>query len=319
MHSSHTATLELHPLLPEAACKAHIFPHLQSPLISIGQLCDSGCNAIFSATGVDITYQGTTIINGYHNPSNNLWCVDLGAVPTPIINSLMVQPPVHLCNNIGQPNTLADRVAFYHASCNFLVLSTWIKAVDAGFFTTFPDLTADMIQKFPPHSEATVKGHLDQARANQRSTKAKKDKAGWIKVEKPGSSPSSPPMDSDNDLEISEDFHPSVTSPPAERTHKYNASSQPVTGQIFSDPTGRFLTPSSKGNSYLLVVYDYDSNMIFAEPMQSRTGAEHLKAYKRVHKTLCDRGLKPQLQKMDNEASKALLQFMHAEQVDYSP
>jgi hypothetical protein len=41
-----------------------------------------------------------------------------------------------------------------------------------------------------------------------------------------------------------------------------------VTGQIFSDPTGRFLTPSSKGNSYLLVVYDYDSNMIFAEPMQ---------------------------------------------------
>jgi hypothetical protein len=57
--------------------------------------------------------------------------------------------------------------------------------------------------------------------------------------------------------------------------------------------------------------------MIFAEPMQSRTGAEHLKAYKQVHKTLCDRGLKPQLQKMNNEASKALLQFMHAKQVDY--
>jgi hypothetical protein len=208
-------------------------------------------------------------------------------------------------------------VAFYHASCNFPVLSTWIKAVDAGFFTTFPDLTAELIRKFPPHSEATVKGHLDQARANQRSTKPKKDKTGWVKIEKPGKLPSSPPMDSDCDLEISEDFHPSVTSPPAERTHQIYASSQPVTRQIFSDPTGRFLTPSSKGNSYLLVVYDYDSNMIFAEPMQSRTGTEYLKAYKHVHKTLCDHGLKPQLQKLDNEASKALLQFMHAEQVDY--
>jgi hypothetical protein len=94
--------------------------------------------------------------------------------------------------------------------------STWINAFDAGFFTTFPDLTAGLIRKFLPHSEATVKGHLDQARANQRSTKPKKDKTGWVKIEKPGSVPSSPPKDSDSDLEILEDFHPYVTSPPAE-------------------------------------------------------------------------------------------------------
>jgi hypothetical protein len=185
MHSSHTATLQLHPSLPEAACKVHIFPTLQAPLFSIGQLCDSRCNVLFLATGVEITYQGTTIINGYRNPSNNLWYVDLGAAPTPIINSLMAQPPVHLCNSIGQPNTLADRVAFYHTSCNFPVLSSWIKAVDAGFFTTFPDLTADLIRKFPPHSEATVKGHLDQARANQRSTKQIRTKQDGSRLKSP--------------------------------------------------------------------------------------------------------------------------------------
>jgi hypothetical protein len=115
MHSSHTATLQLHPSLPEAACKAHIFPTFQSPLISIGQLCDSGCNANFSATGVEITYQGNTIINGYRNPRNNLWCVDLGAAPTPVINSLLAPPPVNVCSSIIRNNTLADRVAFYHA------------------------------------------------------------------------------------------------------------------------------------------------------------------------------------------------------------
>jgi hypothetical protein len=130
MHSSHTTSSNCTPV---TTSNTHIFPTLQSPLISVGQLCDNGCNANFSATGVEITYQGTTIIDGYRNPRNHLWCVDLGAAPTPIINSLLAQPPVHHCNSIGQPNTLADRVAFYHARCNFPVLSTSIKAVEAGF------------------------------------------------------------------------------------------------------------------------------------------------------------------------------------------
>jgi hypothetical protein len=41
MHSTHTALLQLHPALPEAACTAHIFPALKNPLISIGQLLRS--------------------------------------------------------------------------------------------------------------------------------------------------------------------------------------------------------------------------------------------------------------------------------------
>jgi hypothetical protein len=47
----------------------------------VGQLCDSGCNAIFSAKGVEITYQGKTIVTGYRNPHKNLWRIDLGAFP----------------------------------------------------------------------------------------------------------------------------------------------------------------------------------------------------------------------------------------------
>jgi hypothetical protein len=44
--------------------------------------------------------------------------------------------------------------------------------------------------------------------------------------------------------------------------------------------------------------------------MKSRTGTEHLGAYKRVHSLLSSCGLKPQLKNLDNEASKELLQFM---------
>jgi hypothetical protein len=47
-----------------------------------------------------------------------------------------------------------------------------------------------------------------------------------------------------------------------------------VSGQIFSDQTGRFPVTSSKGNQYIMVVYDYGSNHILAEPLKSRSEHE---------------------------------------------
>jgi hypothetical protein len=59
------------------------------------------------------------------------------------------------------------------------------------------------------------------------------------------------------------------------------------TGLIFTDQTGEFVIPSSTGNNQLLVIYDYDSNYIHAEPMKSKTGPAILAAYQRVHKLFC--------------------------------
>jgi hypothetical protein len=58
------------------------------------------------------------------------------------------------------------------------------------------------------------------------------------------------------------------------------------------------------------MVYDYDSNYMHAEPMKSRAGPEILDAYQRAIAMLTKRGLKPQLQSLDNEASTALQQYM---------
>jgi hypothetical protein len=73
------------------------------------------------------------------------------------------------------------------------------------------------------------------------------------------------------------------------------------TGQIYTDQTGRFVSPSSNGNNYLMVLYDYDSNFIFAQPFPNRTAKCILAAYQVLHTRLCVAGLKPQLQRLDNE------------------
>ena len=301
LHSSHTATLQLHPSLPPAACESHIFPDFaHSSLLSIGQLCDNGCIATFDATTVSIAYQGTTIITGTRCPTTRLWNVDLQALQSHFVADPVDRPlPFHSCNAVNPHTTIADRIAFYHACCFSPVLSTWCKAIDEGRFTTWPELTSALVRRHPPHSVAMIKGHLDQERANQRSTHATTP----APAPPPDSSPAASP-------DLSDNSSPLPTEPSVLRTHSIYADCQPISGQLHSDQTGRFLCPSSTGNSYLLIVYDYDSNSILAEPMKNRTGPEHRAAYERVHTLLTSRGLRPQLQRLDNEASATLQQFL---------
>ena len=67
----------------------------------------------------------------------------------------------------------------------------------------------------------------------------------------------------------------------------------------------------------MLILYDYDSNFIHVEPMPNRSGASILATYKRAHTMFSSRGLRPQLQRLDNEASHALQEFMTEQDVDY--
>jgi hypothetical protein len=50
-------------------------------------------------------------------------------------------------------------------------------------------------------------------------------------------------------------------------------------GQIYTDQTGRFPVVSSKGNKFIMILYDYDSNAILAQPIKDRTSPELLKAF----------------------------------------
>jgi hypothetical protein len=67
----------------------------------------------------------------------------------------------------------------------------------------------------------------------------------------------------------------------------------------------------------MIILYDYDSNAILAEPIASRSAAAILKGYQNLHKRLCRSGLRPKLQRLDNECSAALKEYMTDENVDY--
>ena len=55
---------------------------------------------------------------------------------------------------------------------------------------------------------------------------------------------------------------------------------------MYTDPTGWFLVPSTKGNEYILCGYGYDSNHVFPEPMKNRKKASQIKAVTTIIKKL---------------------------------
>ncbi len=70
--ATHTALLPL-PHLPLAARRAHIFPALRNrALLSIGQFCDSGFEALFTADHVTLNRNGTPELLAHPNRCNGL-------------------------------------------------------------------------------------------------------------------------------------------------------------------------------------------------------------------------------------------------------
>jgi hypothetical protein len=108
--------------------------------------------------------------------SNNTIAPVVIPVATPVVpNDIVQQAAVQRVHPetpiVAAGATIATRVAFYHAALFSPSISTWCDAIDAGHLTTWPELTSAQVCRYLQTPTATIKGHLDQTRSNQHSTK----------------------------------------------------------------------------------------------------------------------------------------------------
>ena len=151
LQSTHTA--QLHEL-PSKATMAHLFPGLaDTALLSIGQLCDAGCQATFTKSTCIITLHGKTILEGERNhDTNNLW----------YIKALLLHSAYKVTTtNATTPPML---VAFAHAAFFSPTIASLERALANNYIINYPGLTSTTLKKYPPHSVATAKGHMTQTR-----------------------------------------------------------------------------------------------------------------------------------------------------------
>jgi hypothetical protein len=143
------------------------------------------------------------------------------------------------------------------------------------------------VRKYLPKSDATAKGPMNHISQNIRSTQ-----------------PAIAEPNPESDM-VKED--------------KFNFIYATImeTNQICKDLIGRFPTTSLRGNKYILILYDYESNIILSAPMKDRGDKYMVRVFDLLIHSLIIRGLKPSLQRLDNEASLALRNHLTKQGIDY--
>jgi hypothetical protein len=144
------------------------------------------------------------------------------------------------------------------------------------------------VEKHLSKYTSTTKVHLNQQRQNDRTTKIKDAKL----------------LDPEHNID-----HGIKT--------EFVCAATIDAGQIYTDQTGSFPVVSSRGNKYIMIVNDDDSNAILAQPIKDCTAPELLKDFQVMEQELVARGLEPKLMKLDNDASKLLKEYLHQQDITF--
>lgn len=263
--------LSLSSKLSPSAQTAFVLDDLRTgTLISLAQLCDDDCIALFTKFDVKILKHNEVIITG-KRMSNGLWSIPI------------VSPPSHQANGILRTDRPKKELAAYlHATFGSPAPSTLLRAIRRCHLTTVPGLTTNLISRHLPASIATALGHQDQEAKHLRSTK-----------------------DSSSSLPLDHDLAPPLLSTKSHQVCAMLFDKQELL-KSYSDQTGRFPVPSSRGNHYIFVLYHHDTNSIHAVAIPNRQAASIRAAWESTHKKLVDQGHRPQLHILDNECSQEL-------------
>jgi hypothetical protein len=195
--------------------------------------------------------------------------------------------PERYAHNVYIQKSIQDTITYLHACCFSPVQDTWLKVIEKGHFATCQSVTVENVRKYLPKSDAMVKGHINQIRQNIRSTQ------------------------------------PSVVEPTPESDMvqedkcKFIYAVIMETSQIYTDLTGRFPTTSISGKNYILIMYDYDSNSFLSAPMKNRGDKDMVRDFDLLVQSLIIHGLKPSLQRLENEACLALRNYLTKQGIDY--
>ena len=273
---SHATELKLQGFA-SSALQAHILPDITNSLFSIGKFCDDNKIAIFHK-------EKCYILNDILDHPELKRMIDNNTILTGTrnhYNNLWYVPTdttqiksKHIANNVYTITKIKDIIEYHHRTLFSPVKSTLLQAIKNGNLHTFPSLTYANVKKYLPPSPATSKGHMKQIEQNIRSTKSNKTVKN-------------------------------------ETTNIVYTKTYEITKLICSDQTGRFPIASSRGNKYVMIVLDYDSNAILSEPIPSRSQQHLLQAFTKIHQKLVTAGRTPTIIRLDNEAPKVLQSYMH--------
>ena len=173
-----------------------------------------------------------------------------------MINTLLTQhpvPPESVQSEYKLPS-MTKAITCLHAAAGFLTKATLLKAIHAGFFTGWPLLTVDNVNKHFYKSVETFKGHIKGQRQHVRSIHCKQERA--------------------------EQLYSKADSPrPGKKYHNMYPKVHSTQEFMNTDQIRRFSHVFSKENQYLMVMVKVDNNIVDSEPTKDQTPTKMVRAY----------------------------------------
>ena len=104
---------------------------------------------------------------------------------------------------------------------------------------------------------------------------------------------------------------------PQSKTHSLEAYLQDLKNLIATDLPGQFPVTSVRGNKYLFLLHEYDTNFIYVVPIKSREATELLRGFQACYKELLDNGLSAKHIRYNNEISDLFIEHLEMANIDY--
>ena len=76
-------------------------------------------------------------------------------------------------NNVYELPSTKQTIQYLHVCAGYPTKTTWLKAIKAGIYTTWPHLSEKAVKKHFPKSDETHQGHMRSIKQSIRSTKVK--------------------------------------------------------------------------------------------------------------------------------------------------
>ena len=139
----------------------HIMPDFRHNLFGIGILCDKDCKVLFTKETVIIYDKNNKpFLTGWREKANaKLWRISLhpDAADLPSYPASPAPPTETILDAFSAYDlpSVQALVKYFHAAAGYPVRSTWLAAIKAGNYASWPGLTYANARKYCPSADVT--------------------------------------------------------------------------------------------------------------------------------------------------------------------
>ena len=99
-------------------------------------------------------------MQGHIDPGTTLYMINM----TSPLKTMMEHhiPDTFRENRVHETKYKQEQTLFYHATCFSPTKRTFVNAIKRNAFASWPGLTVELVNKYLPRTEATIKGNIRQ-------------------------------------------------------------------------------------------------------------------------------------------------------------